>query len=424
MKPESTTRRDFLKVAGVTFAAGALVNHAWAGGGSTIKVGLIGCGGRGNGAASDCLAGSPNTKIVAIGDVFQHRVDSCRKNLSRHKDRVELSDDRCFVGLDAYEKVINAGVDMVLLATPPGFRPLHLAAAVKAGKHIFTEKPVCVDGPGYRKVIAAYEEALKKGLGIVAGTQRRHQTGYLETMKRVHDGAIGKIVGGRVYWNQDNDLWFRQRETGMTDVAYHCNNWYHFLWTCGDHIVEQHVHNLDVMNWAMGDHPVSAMGMGGRSNRPSGDPKVVGQIYDHFAVEFTFKDGTVINSFCRQINGTIGNVSETFVGTQGVCHAGDYVINKKRVLEGPDNRPYVQEHTDLVQSIEAGKPLNELKQVADSTLTAVLGRQACYTGQVLSWDEVANDSHDTFPTNLSWDMSLDVSPAPLPGGARKPRRKK
>lgn len=424
MSTESTTRRSFLKVAGATFAAGALVNRAWAGGGDTIKVGLIGCGGRGNGAAADCLAGSPNTKIVAIGDVFQHRVDGVRKNLARHKERVDLPDDRCFVGLDAYQKVIDAGVDMVLLATPPGFRPLHLAAAVKAGKHIFTEKPVAVDGPGYRTVIAAYQEALKKGLGIVAGTQRRHQTGYLETMKRVHDGAIGKIVGGRVYWNQDNDLWFRQRETGMTDVAYQCNNWYHFLWTCGDHIVEQHVHNLDVMNWAMNDHPISAMGMGGRSNRPSGDPKVVGQIYDHFAVEYTFKDGTVINSFCRQINGAAGNVSETFVGTNGICHAGDYVINGKRVLAGNDNRPYVQEHTDLVKSIEAGKPLNELKQVADSTLTAIMGRNACYTAQILSWDDVANDTHDSFPTNLTWDMSLDVSPAPLPGGARRPRRKK
>jgi predicted dehydrogenase len=424
MKSESTTRRDFLKVAGTAFAAGALVNRAWAGGGDTIKVGLIGCGGRGSGAVVDCINGSPNTKIVAIGDVFQHRVDSTKKTLARFKDRTDLNDDRCFVGLDAFEKVIAAGVDMVILATPPGFRPLHLAAAVKAGKHIFTEKPVCVDGPGYRKVIAAYEEALKKGLGIVAGTQRRHQTGYLETMKRVLDGAIGKIVGGRVYWNQDNDLWFRQRETSMTDVAYHCHNWYHFLWTCGDHIVEQHVHNLDVMNWAMQDHPVSAMGMGGRSNRPSGDPNVVGQIYDHFAVEYTFKNGTVINSFCRQINGSTGNVSETFVGTQGVCHAGDYVINGKRVLEGSDNKPYVQEHTDLVKSIEAGKPLNELKQVADSSLTAVLGRNACYTGQVLSWDEVASDSHDTFPENLTWDKSIDVSPAPLPGGARKPRRKK
>jgi len=272
---------------------------------------------------------------------------------------------------------------------------------------------------------AGAEEAKKKKLAIVAGTQRRHQTGYLETMKRIHGGAIGEIVAARAYWNGGN-IWFRKRETNMTDAAYQCHNWYHFMWICGDHIVEQHIHNLDVINWAMSKdpqnivHPERAIGMGGRSHRPAGDPNEVGNIFDHFAVEYFYPNGAVMQSYCRQIDGTVQSVSESLVGTKGACQVNEYTINGHRVLNGSDNKPYVQEHTDLIASIRKKEPLNELKTVAESTLTAIMGRMATYTGEEITW-QMALESDDSFPKNLSWDASLPVDPVPVPG---KPRRKK
>jgi len=404
-------------------AGAALVNHAYAGGSDVIKVGVIGCGGRGTGAGDNCLESSENVKIVALGDVSQDNLKNARNHLTRkYKNNTDITDDRCFVGLNAYQDVINAGVDLVILATPPGFRPQHLEAAVKAGKHIFTEKPVGVDGPGIRKVLAAAEEAKSKGLGIVAGTQRRHQTGYLQTLKQIHEGAIGDIVAARCYWNQGN-IWFRKREAGMSDIAYQIHNWYHFVWLCGDHIVEQHVHNLDVINWAMNAVPVTATGMGGRSNRPQGDPNEVGQIYDHFAVEYTYPSGVVMQSFCRQIEGCANSVSEALVGNKGTCQVNDYVINGRKVLEGSDNAPYVQEHTDLIKSIRDGKPLNELKTVAESTLTAIMGRMSTYSGKTVTWDEALGSPEDTFPTDLRWDASHPVAPIAIPGTHRRPKAK-
>ena len=275
-----STRREFLKttaVAGTALAANwSLVGNVHAAGSDLIKVGLIGCGGRGKGAADNVLHSAPNVKIHALGDVFKDRLDDARNTLQKIAatdakvkelgNAVEVSDDRCFLGFDAYQNVINSGVDYVILATPPGFRPSHLEAAVAAGKNIFTEKPVATDGPGIRKVLAAYEDAIKKNLHIVAGTQRRHQASYLECLKRIHDGSIGTIVGGRCYWNQ-GALWVHPRQPGWSDMEYELRNWYHFVWLCGDHIVEQHVHNLDVINWAVGQHPVAAVGMGGRQVR-------------------------------------------------------------------------------------------------------------------------------------------------------------
>ena len=251
----ATSRRDFLKTAAVGTAVAAanlnLLANVHAAGDDLIKVGLIGCGGRGSGAAEQSIHAAPNVKLVAMGDAFKDRLEGSRRGLLKFKDKVDVPDSRCFVGLDAYKEVINCGVDLVILATPPGFRPLHLQAAVAAGKHIFTEKPVGVDGPGIRTVLAAYEEAKKKNLGIAAGTQRRHQAGYIETVNRLHEGAIGDITAGRCYWNQGG-LWHADRQSSWGDLEWQIRNWLYFAYLSGDHICEQHVHNLDVINWALG----------------------------------------------------------------------------------------------------------------------------------------------------------------------------
>ena len=416
----SPHRREFLAASAAVAAATLAPAGVFAAGDETVKVGLIGCGGRGSGAASDCLHADKAVKIVAMGDAFDKKAKDSHNRLKKQfNDRVDCG-DRVFSGLDAYQKVLDAGIDLVILATPPGFRPLHLEAAVKAGKNIFTEKPVGVDGPGIRRVLAAYEEAKKKNLAVVAGTQRRHQQGYIDTIKQLHDGAIGEIVGGRCYWN-GHGIWFHPRadlkafSEAPTDVAYQLNNWYHFLWVCGDHIVEQHVHNLDVMNWVLNAHPIRAWGMGGRSNRAQGDPKEVGDIFDHFAVELEYPHGVRVFSFCRQIEGTQPDVSEAVIGTKGHCQVNAYHINDKQVARDPSISPYVQEHADLIRSIREGKPLNELKQVAESTLTAILGRTATYTGKVVTWDQMLNSKDDTFPHNLTWDMQLPVVPVPVVG---------
>jgi predicted dehydrogenase len=311
-----------------------------------------------------------------------------------------------------------------MLATPPGFRPLHIQAAVAAGKNLFSEKPVGVDGTGIRKVLAAYDEALKKGLKIVTGTQRRHQLGYVETMKRVHDGDIGEITALRVYWN-GHGIWFHDRKPDMTDVAYQLKNWYHFLWTCGDHIVEQHIHNLDVANWAMNGHPLWCDGAGGRTpgnkagGRLDGPPEVVGQIYDHFSIDYVYPNDVHMYSTCRHIPACTPNVTEAIVGSNGTCHANEYRIRNRRILSRDQDRastdPYVQEHTDLIGHIRSDKPVNELKQVAESTLTAIMGRMSAYTGQRVKWEQALNTKEDTFPKDLTWDMHLPVGPVPHPG---------
>jgi predicted dehydrogenase len=414
-----TSRRDFLAVAGTAAAAASFASGVYADGKDVIKVGLIGCGGRGSGAAKDSLMADKSIQLVAVGDVFENRVKGTVNNLSKNKEigeRVKVTPETTFVGLDAYKKVIDAGVDLVILATPPGFRPTHLEAAVAAGKHVFTEKPVCVDGPGARKCMAVYEEALKKKLVIVAGTQRRHQQGYIDTIKQIRDGAIGEIVTARCSWN-NSGIWFRKREPGFTDVAYQLHNWYHFLWTCGDHICEQHVHNLDVINWAMNGHPVKATGYGSRTLRPGGpmgDPNEFGNIFDQFAIEYEYANGVRMYSFCRHIPGA-DDVSETLFGTKGVCKVNQYNINGKGVAKDKDISPYVQEHIDLIKALRSGEPLNELKTVTESSLTAVLGRMSAYTGQRITWEQALGSQEDTMPKNLTWDTKLSVAPAPVPG---------
>ncbi|HEV3261424.1 MAG TPA: Gfo/Idh/MocA family oxidoreductase [Gemmataceae bacterium] len=435
-----STRREFLKTttiaaAGTAVAANlSILSNAYAAGSDEIRVGVVGCGGRASGAAENVLHAAPNVKIVAIGDVFKFRANDMRSHLRDLAERdetvkklgnsVDLPEERCFVGLNAYKHVLNAGINYVILATPPGFRPVHLEAAVAAGKNIFTEKPVGVDGTGIRKVLAAYEEAKKKGLGVGAGTQRRHQLGYVETMKRIHDGAIGDLVAARCYWNQ-GPIWFRSRreltDHGIkpTELAFQLHNWYHFVWLCGDHICEQHVHNLDVCNWAMHAHPVRAVGMGGRAARAVGDPAQVGHIFDFFAIDYEYPHGVHVLSQCRQIDNCENSVSEALAGTKGHCQANAYKINGQHVISKEQDEAatdaYVQEHTDLIASIRSGKPYNELKNVAHSTLTAIMGRMSAYTGKAVSWKDALESKMNTMPEKLSWDMSISVPQVAVPG---------
>jgi predicted dehydrogenase len=415
----SASRRDFLKTSTAATIGLGMLSNVHAAGSDTLKVGLVGCGGRGSGAAEDICKAAGTTygvKLYALADAFEDHLKNCRNQLrdnSACKEKFDVADDRCFVGLDAYQKVIDC-CDLVILATPPGFRPVHIEATIKAGKHLFAEKPVAVDGTGIRKVLAAYEAATKKGLSVVTGTQRRHQSGYIESMKRIHDGAIGDLVGGQVYWNQ-GDIWAHKRQPGWSDTEYQIRNWYHFLWLCGDHIVEQHVHNLDVACWALGDHPVAAVGMGGR--QVITEPER-GQSYDHFAVDYEFPHGVHVLSMCRQIPGCENNVSETIVGSRGQFHSGGYRFtgpDKARVRIQNEVNPYVQEHIDLLESIASQKRVNELKQVAESTLTAIMGRMSAYTGKLVTWEKALTSKLDTYPRELALGGSMKEPPVPKPG---------
>jgi len=436
----SGDRRTFLKTtAAVGVAASVNYAGAFAAGSDVIKVGLVGCGGRGKGAVEDILRAekiinkdSPQLEIVAVGDAFKGPADDAVKAFTNPKHtkygpfvkQVKVTPDTIYHGLDAYQKVINTpGVNLVILATTPGFRPIHLEAAIAAGKNIFCEKPVAVDAAGARKCFELVSASKSKNLAIVAGTQRRHQKGYIETIKKVKDGAIGDIRSTRCAWN-GGGIWFHARQKGESDAAYQIRNWYHFLWACGDHIVEQHVHNLDVINWVMGDHPVKAIGMGGRAARPGGtggDPNEFGQIWDHYAVEYEYKNGVKLYSYCRHLPGD-SDVSETVVGSTGVCNTrdGGYMINKTPCADDGNSRAYVQEHVDLLNSIRGGKPLNELQNVTESTFTAILGRNASYACRSIKWDDALAANEDLMPKNLTMDMALKVGPAPTPGSWKLP----
>jgi predicted dehydrogenase len=415
------SRRDFLKTATAVAVGTSLgtreILGAYAGGSDAIRVGVIGCGGRGSGAANDVLAGAEGVTIVAMGDAFEDRLEQSLARLKKGKfaAQVDVPKERQFVGFDAFEKVIASDVNYIILATPPGFRPQHLKAAVAAGKHVFTEKPVAVDGAGIRAVLEVYEEAKTKGLGIGAGTQRRHQTSYIETMKRVQDGGIGDIVAARAFWNQGG-LWKRDRQPGWSDMEWQLRNWLYFTWLSGDHIVEQHVHNLDVVNWAKNGHPVRAVGMGGRQSRVQPE---YGHIFDHFAIDYEYPDGTHMMSMCRQVAGCANEVAEHLQGTTGRAHMANvenFIEGKApwKFEKGKDSRPYVQEHTDLIASIRSGKPFNELKNVAESTLTAIMGRMSAYTGKAVTWEQALNSKEDWAPDTIAFGP-VPTPEVPVPG---------
>jgi myo-inositol 2-dehydrogenase / D-chiro-inositol 1-dehydrogenase len=371
----------------------------------------------------DCVAADPSVQLVAIGDAFADRVEAARKAFTEGTggnnprpplpaDQYALTPERCFTGFDAYQQVMAAGIDLVLLATPPQFRPSHLEAAVAAGLHVFTEKPVAVDPACVRRVIAVGELARQKRLAIVAGTQRRHSADYLEAMARIRDGAIGDLTGGQCYWMQEG-LWHRGRQPEWSEMEYQMRNWLYFTWLSGDHIVEQHMHNIDVMNWAFGGPPVKALGMGGRQSRT--DPKY-GDAWDHFSVEFEYANGARVQSFCRQAPGTSRRVAERLVGTKGAADPSGTITGENPwKFTGDAPRPYVQEHINLIRSIRTGEPLNEAHQVAESTLTAILGRVSAYSGREVSFQWLLQASKlDLTPAAFTWGDAPAVN-IPVPG---------
>ncbi len=414
---DGITRRDFVKrstiaTAGMSAGLMASGNFAYADGTDTIRVGLVGCGGRGTGAAHDCYRSSEGVELVAMGDLFQDRMEESKGQLEeRLGESFKVDQDHTFLGFDAYEKVIASDVDLVIFATPPAFRPTHLRAAIEAGKHVFIEKPVATDPTGIRSVMESAEMADKKGLAIVAGTQRRHDPAYRAAMKRIHDGAIGEVKAAQVYWNQGG-LWHHEREPGMSDMEWQVRNWLYFTWLSGDHIVEQHVHNIDVANWALQAHPVKALGVGGRQART--DPSY-GHIFDHFGIEFQYENGARVYSMCRQQEGTPSRVGEHIIGTKGTSDAHSQIQGTTNwTYEGEDVNPYVQEHADLVSSIRAGEPLNEGKRVAESVLTAIMGREAAYTGQEITWEQILNAELDLVPERFEFG-SRPIPDVPKPG---------
>ena len=442
------TRREFVKqssalaVGGAALATGLdVVRAAHVAGDDQIKVALIGCGGRGSQAAVQALKTKGRVTLWAMADAFSKRIeqslDKIRRGLVQDNEstspgtlleRIDVPPERQFAGLDAYQQAIDSGVDLVIHATPPGFRPLHVEAAIRAGKHLFVEKPLAVDAPGVRRVLEAGKLAAEKGLAVGVGLQRHHDPRYIETIRRLQDGAIGDILLTRVYWNGGN-LWVRTRADFAnsyghqpTEMEYQVNNWYYFNWLCGDHIVEQHIHNIDVSNWLKGTHPVRANGMGGREIRTGND---FGQIFDHHAVEFTYADGTTMLSQCRHQPGCWSQVEEFATGGNGRAHIRRGKIesagNEWR-YKGPSVDAFQQEHDDLFAAIRAGEPYNEMEYAAHSTMTAIMGRMATYGGKVVKWQDAINSEIDLSPTNYDFAADPPVMPdqhgdypVPVPG---------
>ena len=419
---DNVSRRVFLKASAMTtlgLTSGLTSPAAFAhfGGSDTLKVGLIGCGGRGTGAARDAVASSENVEISALGDLFEDRLDRSRSGLlDAIGENLKVTDETAFVGFDAYEKVLDTDVDIVILATPPGFRPIHFRAAIEADKHVFMEKPVSVDVAGALEIMDTGKLATEKGLSVVAGTLYRRQNSFVEGVKRIHDGMIGEIVSAQEYY-MTGPIWLRRRKPGMSDMEWQCRNWYYFTWLSGDHIVEQFVHNLDVINWVLQGHPQSALAMGGRISRV--DPSY-GHIYDHFSVEYEYANGVKVEAKCRQIAECTTRNTNRIIGTKGVAdlHPGSAQIRShggEILYDHPErgNNGYVQEHADLIASIRSGTPINEAQQIAESTLTAVIGRESAYTGQAIAWDELLAANNDLVPRKFAFgDMPVPAVAEP------------
>ncbi|MES2829733.1 MAG: Gfo/Idh/MocA family oxidoreductase [Bacteroidota bacterium] len=416
------TRRDFLKTSALV-AGGVMLNGvAFAQGGAhssvddTIKIALIGCGGRGTGAAFQALGTKQNLKLVAMADAFGDRLESAYKELNeKYADKIDVPKERRFVGFDAYKKAI-ALADVVLLATPPGFRPSHFEEAINQNKHVFMEKPVAVDSPGVRKVLEVAKIAQQKKLNVVVGLQRRYQTNYREALKRIEDGMMGDITGGQVYWNSGG-VWVKPREANQTEMEYQMRNWYYFNWLCGDHIVEQHVHNIDIANWVKNAYPVSVQGTGSRAWRTGKD---YGEIYDNHSVELTYADGAVINSQCRHFEGIDNRVDESFQGTKGRIYLS--AGNEAKIWDSKGNalynyssktnrNPYEVEHEELFAAIAKGEyKYWDAERVAKSCLTAIMGRYATYSGKTITWKEALEADNSLFPERLAWDAKPKLLP--------------
>jgi predicted dehydrogenase len=414
-------RRTFIRntslVAGGIMAA-PFVSGAnyFSGASDVIKIALIGCGGRGTGAATQALSTKQNVQLVAMADAFKDRLDDSYNNLLEalpdKKDRIQVKDENKFVGFDAYKHAI-ALADVVILATPPGFRPIHFEEAINNNKQVFMEKPVATDPNGIQRVLAAAEKAKQKKLNVVVGLQRRYQTSYRDLIKRVEDGAIGDITSAQAWWNNDG-VWVRPRKPGQTEMEYQMRNWYYFVWLCGDHITEQHIHNLDVINWAKNSYPVRAQGMGGRQVRVG---KEYGEIFDHHYVEFHYADGTILNSQCRHQKNTMSKVDELLIGTKGkvFCDAANITDLKGKVIyqfdKSKENQPYQNEHDELFDAIAKGEyKFWDAERGAKSTMTSILGRMATYSGEVVEWDKAINSGINIMPSAFSFDAAPPVKP--------------
>ncbi|MBW3541642.1 MAG: Gfo/Idh/MocA family oxidoreductase [Planctomycetes bacterium] len=425
MPTNDASRREFLRTAGAaaigaTMLSGYRAAHgAYAGNDETIRVGLVGCGSRGAGAAAQALSTTGPVKLVAMADAFDDRLNDSLRGIhaamgDRAKERVDVPEERRFTGFDAYQKVIDSGVDLVILATPPGFRPIHFEAAVKAGKHVFMEKPVATDAPGVRQVLAAVEEAKAKNLKVGVGLQRHHEETYLETIDRIKNGEIGDVIALRVYWN-GGGVWDPRvtREQVQSEMEYQMRNWYYYNWLCGDHIVEQHIHNLDVGCWVKDAYPVQANGMGGREVRTESK---YGEIFDHHNVQYEFADGSWMFSECRHIRNCWNSVSEHAHGSQGVANISGSSIatnsGEKWRFKGKSPNPYQQEHDDLFAAIRNDTPYNEGEYGAKSTLVAIMGRMATYSGKIITWDEALHSEHSIMPKQFAWDAEPPTLPGP------------
>lgn len=443
MKNNASSRRNFLRQS--SFLAGGILSapvfsnatNYFSGGSDTIKIALIGCGGRGTGAAMQALLSKQNVQLVAMADAFRDRLDSCLKELMKEenadansgrgsvREKIQVPEENKFTGFDAYKKAIPLA-DVVILTTPPGFRPIHFEEAVRLNKHVFMEKPVATDPAGVQKVLATAALAKQKKLNVVVGLQRHYQTSYRELFKRKK--LIGDLTSAQAWWNNDG-VWVNKRKPEQTEMEYQMRNWYYFNWLCGDHIVEQHIHNLDVINWFKGSYPVKAQGMGGREVRKGKDH---GEIFDHHYVEFHYADGFILNSQCRHIPGTMSKVDELLTGTKGriQCGAANILDHKGKVLyqfdKKQENEPYQNEHDELFAVIARGEfKFSDAENGAKSTMTSILGRMATYSGQVIEWEKAINSNIDIQPKNYDFNATPPVLPnadgyyaAAIPGATK------
>ncbi len=410
--PSRDNRRQFLKTSGLALAGTAVAGQPLSAvpavhttGDDVLRVGLIGCGGRGTGATTQALAADENVKLTAMGDMFQPRLDSSLRSLKQQKDiagKIDVPEDRQFLGFDAYQQVIASGVDVVLLATPPHFRPMHLKAAIDADKHVFAEKPVAVDTPGIHSVLESCAEAKRKQLSVVSGLCLRYDQGFQETVQRLHDGQAGEI-----HTVMANDyrgpIWVKPRKPDWTDMHWQMHNWYYFTWLSGDFNVEQHVHYLDIAAWILKGYPVKAIGMGGRQVRTD---EVYGNIYDHHSVVYEYENGARIVSNCRQQQGCKNEMGVVAQGNQGLAklsHKETSIYGSKPwSFEGTAKNCYQVEHDELFAGIRNGKPLNNGQYMAQSTLLAIMGRMATYTGQEVTWEQAMNSKEDLSPQQYAW----------------------
>lgn len=409
-----SSRRSFMKAASLSVASGAVLAATptvHAAGNETLKVGLVGCGGRGTGAAKQALMADNNVKLTVVADMFPTRLASCLRSLSTDGDvaaKVDVPKENQFLGFDAYLKVIASDVDVVLLATPPHFRPMHLKAAIDAGKHVFAEKPVAVDAPGVRSVLESCELARQKNLSVVSGLCIRYDAGFQETVQRIHDGAIGKV---QTVFADDyrGPIWVKTRQPDWSDMHWQMHNWYYFTWLSGDFNVEQHVHYLDVSAWVLNKYPVRAIGMGGRQVRTE---EMFGNIYDHHSVTYEYDDGSRVISNCRQQSGCKNSMRAVAMGTSGTALLSEKVLeiqgNQAWSFEGAAKNMYQVEHDRLFESIRSGKPRNDGQYMAKSTLMAILGRMATYTGQEVTWDQALQSKQDLSPEAYQWGDAPEV----------------